>query len=474
MPLHSNLNPTCGNTLRLGISVALRPPSVAFLELLDNYRKSKCYDFPTTGNLIQWTNPLIYYGIHGKYRKNVHDELPSTVSLFGQFDVELIPHYTGPYGPSRIFHVGFKFQHEVLEQMRLAFSRWGGECFSHDDIPRSSSNHQLGPHLFYPIQVIKTEDKINVQYAIKELTSLLRNFGNIFTADRLLLQEYWSNIDSTPIYSSTLAAYPLDSSKNRILEGLSKLRILALKEEVIDSHKQRSISTYTSEKIVTRVNIRRIIGIPKYNYEKRMLQQYTETELYHGLLRKVESKKHVLNGPMYYTNNFPIPTLENQITRFKDKRFVQKVPTNLKNFNPEGELINYSKNSSGRISFRESKPNANLSRCLFTESTSKFVPRCTRQEARRLETERLNRPLIRYEKSDLQVENTKNEKEINYDKRAIKFIVKFREAKEFPAAVMVSAQQQIQDHVKRTRSLAPSWRQNLAQFEDTKAPQIKK
>ncbi|RKF64941.1 hypothetical protein OnM2_014018 [Erysiphe neolycopersici] len=402
MPLHSNLNLIYGNKLRLGISVAFRPHSVAFVELLDNYMKSKCYDLPTTENLTLWTHPLIYYGIQGKYRENFHYELSRTASLFSQFDVEPIPHYNCPYGPSRNFYVGFKFRHEAFEQMRLAFSRWGEENYSHDDELRSSKNHQLGPHLFYPIQVMKIEDKIQVQYVIRELNSLLKNFGNTFTADTLLLQEYWTNTDGTPIYSSTLAAYPLDTSKHRIQEGLFKLRMLSLKEEVIDSPKQRSISTYSSEKIVTRVNIRRIMGIPKYNYEKRMLQQYKETELHpSGLLRKVESKRHVLNGPLYYTNDVSIPKLENQITRFKDRRFVQKVPTNLKNFNPGRELIDYSNNSSGRISFRDSKPNANLGCCVFTESTSKFVPRCPRQEARSLETEKLDSPLMRYKKSDL-------------------------------------------------------------------------
>ncbi|KAI6247979.1 hypothetical protein HI914_04162 [Erysiphe necator] len=400
MPLHSTLKPICDSSLQLGISVVLKLSSIALVELLGHHRQSKYFNLSSAENLTHWSHPLIYYGIQGRYKSDLLREFPIIVSSFTQFDVELIPHYTILSPTSRRLYIGFEFQHDALKQIKLAFSKWGGEGFPHNDFLRSSSKSGLGPHIFFPIKVMKTENEIQAQDITREFSIVLTKFGNIFTADSLLLQEYSTNSDGTPKQFLTLASHPLNSSKYWKLQGLSKLRMLSLKEELMSSTIQRSTSISTSETLSHQVKIRKIMGTPKDNHLEWMRQQYVETEFHPGLLRKVKSKKISPKSSFYYSNDISMPTLGNQIIKFKDKRFVQGVPTNLKNFGLEKECI-ANPLSLEKITFKENKPNPNISNSLFSNNTSNSISSCSRQEARRLETERLNRPLIRYEKSSL-------------------------------------------------------------------------
>ncbi|TQS38362.1 hypothetical protein Golomagni_01132 [Golovinomyces magnicellulatus] len=366
MPSHQNLIARRDSPLQIGVSVALKLSSLALIEFIRYFcRKRITPD--------QWRFPLFYYGIAEENKRSIQRGFPGIVSTYRQFNVRITPRYTLPLQVGSGFQIGLEYQNDALDQMKAALSQWGGRNASEEYILRPPIYNQAYSGSFCPIQRINSENEMDAQLALQELTDLLKKSGNYFTAESFLLHEYKMGIDGTIEYFSTLSTFPLQPPRDWMLSQLAKLRTQSLEEELSDlrrtrtglankirGNKNRSLSEQNQrmgsypDNDTVQVEVRKTWGVVRYKDVERLRKSFSSTVYNPGFLRRVKTE-----------------------WKAKNHSRVGKQTSRVSNLDDEKQKNIHSDNFTIRWS-------------------TDPLQRCSREEAQRRHSIRLKYPLVRY------------------------------------------------------------------------------
>lgn len=404
MPSHQNLIVRRDLPLQIGVSVALKLSTLALTEFFRYFRNR------TTPE--QWRFPLFYYGIREENKRSIQHGFPGIVSSYRQFNVRITPRYTLPLKVGDGFQIGLEYQNVALDQMKAALTQWGGKSASEEYILRPPIYNQAYSGSFCPIQRIKTENEMDAQLALQELTDLLKKSGNYFTAESFLLHEYKIAMDGTIEYFSTLTTFPLQPPRDWILSQLAKLRTQSLEEEVSDLRRTKTglankirvnknpsstqdnhcMGSYPNNS-TCQVEVRKTLGVVIYKDVEKLRKIFRWTVYNPRFLRRVRSRRYISISPSYWTIN-PVKRKGKPETSHKLVRYVMIGPKNERKLDLKS-VLNDCQQTSEVSNLDDKKQKNSHSGNLTIHWSSDPLIRCSRQEARRRHRKKMKYRLVR-------------------------------------------------------------------------------